>query len=134
MIDLAEEIKPEEKVEEIKTEEKVEEKLEESVEENVDEIKKDGRAASIIGTSNLLKVVPRLKGAAGKRKKRKKDLLDLLDDDRYIFLRCYLGSVGAANIHLRMVSFFSLPCSSPCAAYLTPTIVHRVRMMRSHFH
>ena len=86
MIDLAEEIKPEEKVEEIKTEEKAEEKLEESVEENVDEIKKDGRAASIIGTSNLLKVVPRLKGAVGKRKKRKKDLLDLLDDDRYIFL------------------------------------------------
>ena len=86
MIDLAEEIKPEEKVEEIKTEEKAEEKLEESVEENVDEIKKDGRAASIIGTSNLLKVVPRFKGAAGKRKKRKKDLLDLLDDDRYIFL------------------------------------------------
>jgi hypothetical protein len=74
MIDLAEEIKPEEKFEEIQNEEKAEEKLE----ENVDEIKKDGRAASLIGTSNLLKV------AVGKRKKRKKDLLDLLDDDRYI--------------------------------------------------
>ena len=50
------------------------------------------------------------------------------------FFRCYLGSVGAANIHLRMVSFFLPPLFFSRAAYLTPTIVHRVRMMRSHFH
>ena len=82
MIDLAKEIKTEEKVEEIKNEGKGEEKLEEPLEGNVDETGKEGQAASTIGTSNLLNLVPRLKGAA-KRKKRKKDLLDLFDDDRY---------------------------------------------------